>query len=148
MTVRPVRPEDAEAWLRMRIALWNDAEPEELESEVTAHFAAAEPAPRVFICEDETGQPAGMLELALRSVAEGCAGSPVPYVEAWYVVPDMRRRGAGAALIRAARAWARANGYRELASYTQVSNEVSARAHLALGFEEVERAIHFRLALD
>jgi aminoglycoside 6'-N-acetyltransferase I len=89
-----------------------------------------------------------MLELELRSVAEGCDGSPVPYVEAWYVAPEMRRRGAGRALIEAAREWARERGYRELASDTELSNEVSARAHQALGFEEVERAIHFRLALD
>jgi aminoglycoside 6'-N-acetyltransferase I len=132
----------------MRLALWSDAEPEELEAEVADHFAAANPGVCVFICENQAGQPAGMLELDLRSIAEGCTGSPVPYVEAWYVAPEMRRRGIGAALMRAARAWALENGYRELASDTQLSNEDSARAHRALGFEEVERAIHFRLALD
>jgi aminoglycoside 6'-N-acetyltransferase I len=148
MNTRQARQGDAAAWLRMRAALWPDASHTELESEVTQHFAAVAPSLWVFICEDSHGRPIGMLELSLRSCAEGCSSSPIPHVEGWYTVPEMRRRGIGRALVRAAESWARERGYRELASDTQLSNEDGARAHLGLGFEEVERAIHYRRALD
>lgn len=44
----------------------------------------------------------------------------------------------------AAEDWAREHGYSELASDTLLENRASEGAHRALGFEEVERAIHFR----
>ena len=148
MNTRQARKGDAAAWLRMRAALWPDASHTELETEVVQHFAAAAPSLWVFICEDAQARPVGMLELSLRSYAEGRGSSPIPHVEGWYTVPEMRRRGIGRALMRAAESWAREHGCRELASDTQLSNEDGARAHLGLGFEEVERAIHYRRSLD
>jgi aminoglycoside 6'-N-acetyltransferase I len=148
MTIHEARASDAAAWLAMRAALWPDADRGELQGEIAQHFATEAPAQVVFICDDDRGVPVGMLEMSLRSVAEGCAGSPVPYVEGWYTAAAMRRRGVGRALIQAVVRWAREHGYAEVASDTQLWNEESARAHRALGFEEVERAIHFRLAIN
>jgi aminoglycoside 6'-N-acetyltransferase I len=148
VTIREAAAPDAAAWLEMRDALWPDAGRADLEREITEHFASGAPALRVFVADDAEGRPVGMLEMSLRSCADGCVSMPVPYVEGWYVVPAMRRRGVGGALIRAAAAWARDHGYTELASDTQLWNEDSARAHRALGFEEVERAIHFRLVVE
>jgi aminoglycoside 6'-N-acetyltransferase I len=145
MTIREARASDAGAWLEMRAALWPDADRGELQTEIAQHFASEAPSQVVFIYEDERARPVGMLEMSLRSVAEGCAGSPVPYVEGWYTVREMRHRGVGRALIQAVVRWADDHGYAEVASDTQLWNEDSARAHRALGFEEVERAIHFRL---
>jgi aminoglycoside 6'-N-acetyltransferase I len=87
------------------------------------------------------------VELSLRSYSEGCSSSPVPHVEGWFVVAEARRRGCGQALLAAAEVWARDRGFSEIASDTWLWNDVSARAHLKAGFEEVERAIHFRKAL-
>ena len=88
-----------------------------------------------------------MIELSLRSHADGCRSSPVPFVEGWYVAPEARRKGVGAALMAAAEAWARAGGYSELASDTQLENEAGKRGHARSGFEEVGRAVHFRKSL-
>jgi aminoglycoside 6'-N-acetyltransferase I len=63
------------------------------------------------------------------------------------VDPDMRRKGVGAALVRAAEAWAREKGLREFASDTELANTASQRAHVALGFTEVERLVAFRKVL-
>ena len=147
MRVRPIGPGDLEAWGRMRAALWPDEPEDDLVREAEtwlqggpADFQAA------FLCEGASGggRPLGMIELSLRSHAEGCRSTPVPYVEAWYVVPEARRRGVGRALVAAAERWARDRGCAELASDALLDNHVSERAHRALGFEEVERAIHFR----
>ena len=57
---------------------------------------------------------------------------------------DVRGKGAGRALMRAAEQWARDAGYRELASDAELEDRTSHHAHQALGFEEVESAVHFR----
>ena len=73
---------------------------------------------------------------------------PVAFLEGWYVDSDVRRTGVGTELIRAAEAWAVAHGYDEMASDTELENDVSLNAHLALGYEEVERQICFRKRLS
>jgi aminoglycoside 6'-N-acetyltransferase I len=57
------------------------------------------------------------------------------------VEPDVRGAGIGRMLMAAAERWARDRGYAEL------ENRASHQAHRALGFEEVERTVHFRKAL-
>src|SRR5215469_17171397 len=107
----------------MRRALWPEADTGELAEEVAAYFAGQGALAMVMLCEAEDAEPIGMIELSLRSHADGCRSSPVPFVEGWYVAPDARRQGVGAALMEAAEAWARAGGYSELASDTQLDNE-------------------------
>ncbi len=90
----------------------------------------------------------GFVELSLRNYAEGCASSPVPYVEGLYVAESTRRRNVGRLLMSAAGDWAKASGFTEMASDTQIENEVSLGAHHAYGFTEVERIACLRKALD
>ena len=133
----------------MRAALWPDANVEELRLEVARYFVARGESllPHcVFVAEDH-GKVVGMLELSLRPYADGCDSSPVPFIEGWYVAPDARRAGVGGALVKAAERWALENGYTEMASDAVIENTDSERAHKALGFEEVERAIRFRKEL-
>ncbi|HET6160801.1 MAG TPA: aminoglycoside 6'-N-acetyltransferase [Dongiaceae bacterium] len=147
--IRPATKADAEPWLAMRMAIWPDAKVDELRLEVARYFVAhGEPLiPHcVFVGEDH-GKIVGMLELSLRPYADGCDSSPVPFIEAWYVTEDARRGGIGGALVKAAEQWALENGYTEMASDSLLENVDSERAHKAVGFEEVERAIRFRKAL-
>jgi aminoglycoside 6'-N-acetyltransferase I len=149
MKIRSVTKADAEAWLAMRMALWPDADIDDLRLEVGRYFVAhGEPLlpHRVFVAERD-GVVVGMLELSLRPYADGCESSPVPFVEAWYVAERARRGGVGGALVKAAEQWALDNGHSEMASDALLENGDSERAHIALGFEEVERAIRFRKAL-
>ena len=128
----------------MRQDLWPEALVSELAEETAAFFAGQGSLGEVLICESDTGKPIGMIELSLRSHADGCRSSPVPFVEGWYVSAGHRRKGAGSLLMRAAEAWARDAGFMEIASDTQMDNDGGRRAHANNGFEEVERAVHFR----
>lgn len=102
----------------------------------------------VLVSEDEGGVLTGFLEVGLRSHADGCdPGGPVGFVEGWFVRGQYRGKGIGRALMHAAEAWARAQGCREIASDALVDNAGSESAHKALGFEIVDRCIHFRKAL-
>jgi len=43
--------------------------------------------------------------------------------------------------------WARDCGLHEMASDAEIANETSLQAHLALGYHETERLIHFAKTL-
>jgi len=133
----------------MRGRLWPDAGAAELEREAR-DFIAGITIPTidaVFIAAEKTGSAIGFLELSLRAFSDGCDSMPVPYVEGWYVEPAARGAGAGRALMRAAETWSRERGFTELASDTEVGNELSLRAHEHCGFEEVERLVKLRKRL-
>jgi aminoglycoside 6'-N-acetyltransferase I len=146
LSIRPVEARDVDAWSAMRARLWPDAEASELGREALG-FVEGHPQSlldAVFVAGDERARPIGFLELSLRPFADGCDSQPVPHVEGWYVEASVRRHGAGRALMQAAEDWARARGFCELASDTEVGNEDSRRAHEGCGFQEVERLIKFR----
>lgn len=150
MRIRPLRSEDRDEWLRLLSGLYADVPLADHIPPVDAFLARArvdELIPtEVFVCERAEGGLAGMLELSLRTYAEGCEGE-TPYVESWYVDPDVRGTGVGRELMAAAEEWSREHGYRELASDTELANAGSRAAHAAVGFEEVERTVHFRKRL-
>jgi aminoglycoside 6'-N-acetyltransferase I len=102
----------------------------------------------VFVAERGDGSLAGFVEVGARPYADGCGTSPIGYIEAWYVDPDLRRSGYGRALLAAAEAWAHARGYREMASDARIDNDVSHAAHRRAGYAEIDRVVQFRKSLD
>jgi aminoglycoside 6'-N-acetyltransferase I len=147
VTIRPVERGDAANWERMRTALWPDASGSHA-ADIARFFSSQRNEPlEVLLACSGSGAPIGFVELSIRNHAAGCTSDRVAFVEGWYVEPDHRRRGVGAALIRAAEEWGRASKCTELGSDTQLWNESSIVAHKALGFEEVERLVAFRKSL-
>jgi aminoglycoside 6'-N-acetyltransferase I len=134
--VRPAEPGDLPQWAQLRHTLWPDCPLDEI------------PEDQGFVAVAEDGTLAGFIEVSLRSRAESCESSPVGYIEGWFVVEPLRRTGIGAQLVRAAEEWARAQGCTEMASDTWLDNTLSQQAHAALGYEEVERLVHFRKSLQ
>jgi aminoglycoside 6'-N-acetyltransferase I len=147
VTVRPARPEDVAAWLRMRHALWPD-EAGDHAREIEQFFAGRlrEPLAVLFAVDDQD-RPLGFAELDIRPYAEDCDTDRVAYLEGWYVEPAARRHGVGRALVAAAEEWGRAQGCTEFASDALLDNAVSAAAHLALGFEETVQIRCFKKRL-
>ena len=143
MKVRTLDPkQDMVEWLRLRRGLFDDSTEAEHQQEMAGILA--EPDGCVLVAERPSStQLAGYLHVGSRKYAEGCNSSPVAYMEEWFVDADVRRQGVGRALVAAGEAWAKQNGYIELASDTVIDNDVSLASHLALGFREVERQINF-----
>lgn len=100
----------------------------------------------VFVAEID-GELIGLAELSIRGYAEGCDTEDVGYLEGLYVEPRWRRTGVARALVAAGEAWARSMNCTEFASDTELENELSARVHGRLGFEEVCRVRCFRKSL-
>ena len=140
-TIRLVTPEDQSEWLRMRHDLWPDVEPDELLREMQRIIA--DPQTPVFVMERPDGRLGGFIETGTRKYADGCETSPVGYIEGWLVDEDLRGKGLGKALVKTAEDWVRGQGLHEMASDTWLENEVSIAAHLKMGYEEVERLVHF-----
>jgi aminoglycoside 6'-N-acetyltransferase I len=147
MPIRPVQPGDEAEWLRLRLALWPRAKPEEQAAEIAQFLAGQRFAElqAAFVCEREAGGLCGLVEVSIHSHAPGCTTDRIGYLEGWYVEPDARQQGLGRALVQAAEDWARAQGCQEMASDTNPEYPLSPAAHARLGYGEVER--YFRKEL-
>ena len=149
MQIRPVETRDRAKWLGMRQELWSDEAG--LDTGIDDYFRSLNANPNLkiitLVAEAPNGNLIGFAEVGTRAYAEDCDTSPVAFLEGWYVQPEARGSGVGRALMGAAETWARAQGLQEFASDTWLHNEAGIRAHLALGFEEVERLVCFRKRL-
>ena len=133
----------------MRVELYSGCPPEEIDDwfERAADDGTHLVGVAVLVADRGDGSLAGFVEIGSRNYAQGCESTPVAFLEGWYVDPDVRFRGLGRRLVEAAERWAAANGFQEIASDTGLDNATSLEAHLALGYEEVERQICFRKRL-
>ncbi len=147
MDIRELRSDEHQAWLGLRELLWPDFTREELTRE-QAEILADSRRNRVLVAASPGGELVGFAEVSVRDWAEGCCTRPVGYIEAWYVRPSYRRTGIGRRLIEAAEDWALSRGCTEMGSDADLWNEVSHRAHAALGYAEVGRAVLFSKRLD
>ncbi len=149
--VRQANRSDKDELSNMRELLWPEASIEEhrkeLDSVLRARMNGTLPM-TVLVSQGEDGALTGFIEVGLRSHADGCDPSrPVGFVEGWFVQEAFRKQGIGSALMRSAEAWARNQGCLEMASDTWIDDERSLRTHQALGFEVVDRCMHFRKPL-
>ncbi len=150
-TVRPARGSDRNELAQMRAILWPDSGIEEHIKELDAILVRPTTGmlPMVIlVSEDKNGALIGFLEVGMRSHADGCnPARPVGFVEGWFVQEPFRNRGVGKGLMCSAEDWARAQGCLEIASDALIDNEESQLAHEALGFDVVDRCVHFRKPL-
>jgi aminoglycoside 6'-N-acetyltransferase I len=153
MRIRPARASDLDQLARLCRALWPESSAEEHAQElrlILGNMAAqvlTMPI-EIFVAERPDGTLVGFVEVDLRSHADGCNPSqPVGYIEGWYVAEEHRHRGVGRQLLDKAEHWAGGHRCVEMASDALIDNEVSQRAHEALGYEIVDRCVHYRKKL-
>jgi len=151
--IRPARACDLAKLARLREALWPQSPAEEHAQELRlllggkTDLVLTMPL-TIFVAEASSGKLVGFVEVDLRSHADGCNPSqPVGYIEGWYLAEDYRRRGIGRELLAVAEDWARSHNCVEMASDALIDNNVSQRAHAALGYEVVDRCVHYRKSL-
>ena len=129
----------------MSIALFPDEDPAGLERSM--HEYDSREDTELFLAERPDGSIAGFVEAGTRPYADGCDTSPVGFIEAWFVDPDVRQAGYGRALLAAAEDWGRSRGYSEMGSDALLDNLRSHQAHERCGYEEVGRVVQFRKVL-
>ena len=151
--IRPAERSDLEQLAHLCEALWPESSAEkhahELRLLLDGKAALVLTMPlTIFVAERGDGMLIGFVEVDLRSHADGCDPSqPVGYIEGWYVAEDHRHRGIGRKLLAKAEDWARSHRCVEMGSDAIIDNELSQRAHEALGYEVVDRCVHYRKKL-
>ena len=152
ITLRQVTPGDCQAVAEMCTLLWPDGPLQEhaaeLREKLATGLSGTLPVAIFLALDTKSGAPAGFVEVGLRSHAESCdTARPVGYVEGLFVRENLRKSGVGGALMRAAEDWARKHNCLEMASDARIDNIVSQRVHEAIGYEEVDRCVHYRKKL-
>ena len=94
------------------------------------------------------GKCVGVALVCLRhDYVEGCTTSPVGYLEGIYVNTKYQNSGIAKKLCEECEEWARDKGCSEFGSDCDINNDVSYKFHLAIGFDETNRIIHFKKQL-
>lgn len=146
ISIRHLKPDEKEQWLKMRMILW--PEPDENQHRKEMAMMLADPGRfAVIVCEQEQGHLVGFAEVSLREWAEGCLSAPVGYLEGWFIEENNRRSGLGRKLLAESEDWARSRGCKEMASDTDLGNLESEKAHLKLGFQVAARFTAFKKRL-
>jgi aminoglycoside 6'-N-acetyltransferase I len=143
MSVGPVRRSQLGDWKLMRAALWPECGDDEHGHEMAEILGDPE-FNAAFLAHAPDGLPVGFLEVSIRLTAEGCRPGRIGYIEGWYVEPDWRGKGLGAALVARAEVWALDHGCTEMASDAYADNHGGRAAHQQLGYQEVSLLAHFR----
>jgi aminoglycoside 6'-N-acetyltransferase I len=150
-TVRQAQVSDQYELAKMRELLWPESSLEEHSKELEAVLQSGKYGTlpmAILVSHGEEVTLTGFIEVGLRSHADGCdTARPVGFIEGWFVHEAYRKQGIGTALMRSAEDWARRQGCREMASDTWIDDERSQHAHQAMGFEVVDRCVHFRKPL-
>jgi aminoglycoside 6'-N-acetyltransferase I len=143
--VRRLDERDRKAWLALRLALWPREDSAEFETDISGMLAEPDATPAFGAFDGE--RLVGFAEAGERPFGDGCATSPVGWLEGIYVDADYRRRGVGRALVAAVMDWATSRGYSELGSDAALDNDISLESHARWGFEETKRIVMFRKGL-
>jgi aminoglycoside 6'-N-acetyltransferase I len=149
--IRPATLSDQHQLAIMRELLWPDTSVQEHQAEVASILASGDYGTlpmAILVSYDSSGALTGFIEVGLRSHADGCdITRAVGFIEGWFVLEPFRRQGIGKQLVRAAEDWARTQNCIEIASDTWIDDLRSQQAHQSLGFEVVDRCVHFRKQL-
>jgi aminoglycoside 6'-N-acetyltransferase I len=141
--VRPVAERDFPDWFRLRKVLWDESTDDEHRAEMIDIIDHTE-TQLVLVAEIGNGRLVGFLEASIRPFVEDCQTDHVGYLEGWFVESEFRQHGIGTHLVKAAENWARSKGCEEMASDSEIGNDLSLKAHLGLGYEETSRLVHLR----
>jgi aminoglycoside 6'-N-acetyltransferase I len=144
--VRQLEEKDIDQWAKLRQHLWDGLSDEENSVKMTGNYEHSD-TQLALVSESSEGNLIGFLEASVRPFVEDCHSENVGYLEGWWIEPDYRRNGIGRNLVSAAEQWARGKGCEEMASDSELGNDLSLEAHLRLGYEETSRLVHLRKEL-
>lgn len=141
--VRPIKANDASEWFRLRKLLWDQSGDDEHRTEMLDIYEHHD-SQLVLVAETDGGKLIGFLEASIRPFVEDCHSDHVGYLEGWFVEAEYRKNGIGRELVKSAESWAKSKGCSEMASDSEIGNDVSLKVHQNLGYEETSRLVHLR----
>lgn len=141
--IKRARIEDAEVLADLAIQMWTGHVLEDL-TEAFRQLTTNDDA--VCFIKSVDDRPIAFAQCQLRrDYVEGTESSPVGYLEGVFVSEGYRKKGYAAELLSECEKWAKERGCTEFASDCELDNIDSISFHMALGFEEANRIICFRV---
>ena len=147
ITYRKVTQADMDTMTDLLFLLYNDEGQapdlscEELREENEQLFADTN---QIFFLAFDGSTPVGVSHGSLRrEYVNGANDGLKGYLEAIYVLPEYRKNGIAAELVKIIERWAGQHGCREMASDCLLDNTDSYNFHLKIGYAETERCIFF-----
>lgn len=144
-SVRPIEEDEINEWFRLRRLLWDESTEREHRVEMMDILEHTET--QLVLVAEYDNRLVGFLEASIRPFVEDCYSDQVGYLEGWFVENEYRKHGLGRQLVETAEKWAKSKGCREMASDSEIGNELSLNAHLSLGYQETSRLVHLRKEL-
>jgi aminoglycoside 6'-N-acetyltransferase I len=91
-----------------------------------------------------SAQYAGFIHITIRNdFVEGADSDKTAYLKGIFVKPENGNKGIANLLFSHGEQWAKSSGLKQLASDTEIRNEISQWFHKKIGFEEVNRIVCF-----
>ncbi len=145
MKLVPIDRNDFSLWKDMRSDLYRTLDDEYNFKEMEKIFDNA-----IWHCQfiEDHEKIVGFIELSLRNIVDGCLSSPVPYLEGLYIKPAYRGKGLGRKVISILIQWCSENGFSEMATDTEITNEKAQRFYESVGFKEVDRVVEYRIEVS
>ena len=115
------------------------------EEELCEDFELLLKSEKDFVAVAEfSGNVIGFANIRLRNdYVAGTKTSPVAYLEGIAVSENFRGKGIARKLFEFCADWAKKRGCAEFGSDCLFTNKASYAFHMALGFKEIERTVHF-----
>ncbi len=132
---------DFDSWKELRMKLWPESTEVEHEEEMKIISSGAcfdDELEWYVIIAYEEEQVIGFAETSLRESIEQDKGSPIAYLEGWYVSDNFRQRGIGKSLVTQVEKWAHERNCKYVASDVEYDNLVSLKAHKKLAFRVID----------
>ena len=130
----------------MRKALYYSSDDELLDQEMETIIKHGNCS--FFCIQNENAETIGLVELSERNIVDGCLSSPVAYLEGLYLKPEHQGKGLGGKVMKLIITLCRKKGFSELATDTNFDNFRARAFYKALGFEELENVVGFRIDID
>ena len=143
MKLVPISKQDFPEWRVMRKALYYGSEDEFLDQEMETIIKHGNCS--CFCIQNVNAETIGLVELSERNVVDGCLSSPVAYLEGLYLKPEYQGKGLGRKAMKLIITLCRDKGFSELATDTNFENLRARAFYKALGFEELENIVGFRI---
>lgn len=122
--------------------MWNDSTIKELES---GFKEIIDDENAVIFIASKKEEVVGFAQCGLRyDYVEGTNSSPVGYLEGVFIKENFRKKGYAKKLLKYCEEWSRKKGCREFASDCELTNDISFKFHLSMGFAEINRIICFK----
>lgn len=129
-----------DGYTRLLKLLWNDIDDDNIDQLITSHNMNKEKC-FLYLLDDN---PIGFINLSIRNdYVEGSSSNGVGYIEGIYVCEPHRRNQIAYKLVTYAVSFFKSMGLTEIASDTEIENDMSQIFHKAIGFKEVSVIKHY-----